>query len=66
MTRDPDLNFTTLEDLLEEDSLRDEPSGSSRCHCGRFAHLKSAPVMNAFGVEEWQVRCGAHGLVWVS
>lgn len=66
MSLRPEATFTTIEDLLEEDSLRDEPDGSSRCHCGRFATLMSAPRTNVFGEYEWQVQCNVHGLVWVS
>lgn len=56
----------TLEDLLEEDSLRDEPAGTARCLCGRFASLQGAPIMNALGIYQWKVKCGEHGEVWVS
>jgi hypothetical protein len=66
MIREPELNFTTLEDLLEEDSLQDEPCGKSRCHCGRFAQLASAPTKDMMGHDTWQVQCSEHGLVWVS
>ncbi len=66
MSLKPEVTFTTIEDLLEEDSLSDEPSGSCRCHCGRFAQLMSAPVTDVFGNDTWQVQCNVHGLVWVS
>lgn len=66
MAVNPDLQFTTLEDLWEEDSLRDEPSGACRCHCGRFAHLISPPRKTIWGTDEWEVKCGVHGVVWVS
>lgn len=66
MTLKPEVTFTTVADLFEEDSLEDEPSGACRCHCGRFAHLVSPPRTNVLGVDEWEVRCNVHGLVWVS
>lgn len=56
-----------LEDLLEEDSLRDEPAANqTRCSCGRFAELISAPRTTAMGGHEWLVRCQEHGENWVS
>ena len=70
MTLKPPTVFKTLEDLLEQDSLSDEPScppgQGPRCHCGRFARSVSAPRVNIFGEYEFQVRCSEHGLVWVS
>lgn len=68
MSLNPELSFTTIEDLLEEDSLRDEATvdGSFRCSCGRFARLASAPTKDLMGNDTWQVECGVHGLVWVS
>lgn len=65
MSLKPEVQFTTIEDLWEEDSRSDEASGSARCHCGRFAHLESAPTVDVFGNHIWQVRCNVHGLVWV-
>lgn len=65
MSLKPEVQFTTIEDLWEEDSRSDEASGSARCHCGRFAQLESAPTVDVFGNHIWQVRCNVHGLVWV-